>query len=68
MSNYRDELKKRDPGRVSATAIGGAFGCPGDYFHGAPVYEKVVCSPIKEQRCRRCWDAPYIGERWIADD
>ena len=65
---YRDELREKDPSRVSSLSLGGAYGCPGDYFFGAPRYEPCQCSPVKEKRCRACWDEPYAQERWTPDD
>lgn len=68
MTSYRDKLKEHDPDRVNSIATGGAFGCPGEYFFGAPGYERSRCFPIKEKRCRRCWGRPYAQERCIPVD
>lgn len=67
---YLDELREQEPSSVSHLYMGGAYGCPGDYFFGAPCYEREKCWPIKEKKCKRCWDETYAQERWIpvADD
>lgn len=66
--SYRDELKERNPGMVSDRHIGGAYGCPGEHFFGAPVFEKERCSPVKAKRCTECWGQPYAQERWTPGD
>ena len=65
---YRDELREKDPGSVSSEYVGGAHGCPGDYFFGAPGYEISRCQPILEKKCKRCWGETYAQERWTPDD
>ena len=65
---YRDELREKDPSMVSDWRIGGAYGCPGEHFIGAPCYEPCKCSPVKEKRCRACWGQPYAQERWSPGD
>jgi len=66
--SYRDELGRHEPDRVNAEFFGGAYGCPGCYFDGAPIDDHKSCRPLSAARCRDCWDKPYAQERWNPDD
>lgn len=61
---FRDELKKHEPSRVDNRLLGGAFGCPSDYFECTSSYDPNLCSPMLAIRCRACWSKPYAQERW----
>lgn len=65
---YLDELREKDPSRVNSLYGGGAYGCPGNYFFGAPAFERNTCWPMAEKRCEACWDETYAQERWTPDD
>ena len=65
---YKDELKEKDPSSLLDRYIGGVNGCPGDYFFGAPVFDRDQCSPLQDRRCRTCWAQPYAQERWCPND
>lgn len=60
--SYREELSGRELRRVDERCPGGAFGCPGDYFRGAPAAD---CRPIVKSRCNMCWGTAYQNEEWI---
>jgi len=61
-SSYREELKTREAKSVDERVPGGAFGCPGEYFRGAAVWDR--CAPLCV-RCQVCWSQTYKGEEWI---
>ena len=60
--SYREALRKREPEAVNEKFAGGAFGCPGEYFRGAPA---KMCRGDFRRRCGGCWDRPYAQEEWI---
>jgi hypothetical protein len=70
--SYRDELGSQQPERVNDEFFGGAYGCPGCYFDGAPIDDHLSggkkCRPLSTTRCRDCWDKPYQQERRRQDD
>ena len=60
--SYRYELGLREAQRVRGEFYGGAYGCPGEYFRGAPVQRNCE---IERMQCQRCWSRTYAGEEWI---
>lgn len=63
--SYREELRRREPGRIDPRYRGGAYGCPGDYFRGARAED---CRPVVRAQCEGCWEELYQDEEWIAYD
>ncbi len=61
-NSYRDELWVRQPQAVKDEFYGGAYGCPGEYFRGAPARN---CHSIERAQCERCWGGTYASEEWI---
>lgn len=61
-SSYREELKMREPQSVDERFAGGAFGCPGEYFRGAPGFAHGCGF---RERCEDCWNGHYANEEWI---
>ena len=64
-TSYRDELTARQALAVREEFYGGAYGCPGEYFRGAPAKN---CSSIRRERCEKCWSGIYQSEEWIPDE
>ena len=60
--SYREELRLREWRAVRREFCGGAYGCPGDYFRGAPADN---CKSELLQRCPRCLSKTYADEEWI---
>lgn len=63
--SFREALSIREPCAVDARCPGGAFGCPGDYFRGAPAAD---CRPLIKEQCDVCWAVDYQDEEWIDND
>lgn len=63
--SYREALRVREPRSVDERCPGGAFGCPGDYFRGAPAAD---CRPLIKRQCDVCWAVEYKDEEWIEND
>ena len=62
VQSYREVLETRAPHAVDERVPGGAFGCPGDYFRGAPAAD---CRPLIQGQCGVCWNGDYGNEEWI---
>ena len=60
-TSYRDELRVRQAQTVREEFYGGAYGCPGEYFRGAPGKN---CH-IRREQCEECWSGIYQSEEWI---
>lgn len=60
--SYRMELALREKQAVRAEYCGGAYGCPGEYFRGAPAEN---CRDGFPKRCDVCWSKSYADEEWI---
>ena len=60
--SYRDELGARQAQAVRREFFGGAYGCPGEYFRGAPARD---CRSVKRKACEECWSGIYQSEEWI---
>lgn len=60
--SYREELRLRERRAVRREYCGGAYGCPGDYFRGAP---SDNCRRDLSIRCPECWSRTYADEEWI---
>lgn len=63
--SYREELRRREPGRIDPRYRGGAYGCPGDYFRGARAED---CRSVQRAQCEDCWESEYKDEEWIKSD
>lgn len=61
-NSYRNELKLRERQAVREEYYGGAYGCPGEYFRGAPAEN---CRSDLRRRCQVCWSKTYADEEWI---
>ena len=61
-NSYREVLQRWEPEVVDERFTGGAFGCPGEYFRGAPL---ASCRSDLLRRCEDCWSRPYEDEEWI---
>lgn len=61
-NSYRDELRARESEAVREEFLGGAYGCPGEYFRGAPA---ANCQSGFRTRCQMCWSNVYADEEWI---
>ena len=55
---YREKLKIEHPELVDEDYIGGCFGCPGEYWKGAPNFS-TQCKKLGE--CSKCWDQTIPG-------
>lgn len=64
-TSYREELGTRQAQMVRTEFYGGAYGCPGEYFRGAPAGN---CRSIRRERCEECWSGIYQSEEWIPDE
>lgn len=60
--SYREELRLRERQAVRREFCGGAYGCPGDYFRGAP---SENCKRDLLRLCPICWSKTYADEEWI---
>ena len=60
--SYRDELGARQAQAVREEYYGGAYGCPGEYFRGAPARD---CRNVRRTMCEECWNGIYQSEEWI---
>lgn len=63
--SYRDVLRERERQAVREEYAGGAYGCPGEYFRGAPQED---CREGFRRRCRSCWNTAYADEEWIPSE
>lgn len=61
-NSYREELELRERQAVREEYHGGAYGCPGEYFRGAPAED---CRQGFRKRCHLCWSMAYADEEWI---
>lgn len=60
---YKDKLKDMCPNAVREAFTAGAYGCPGDWFVGAPAWDST-----KEcNQCVRCWKGIYKKEKYRKD-
>ena len=50
---YKERLKTENPEKVYEGAIGGCWGCPGDYWDGAPNW---LVQPCRNRDCTKCWN------------
>lgn len=57
---YREKLKQEYPAAVGGRHAGGARGCPGTYWDGAPVPSKCYHDWTKD--CTLCWDTEIPPE------
>ena len=54
---YREKLKQENPAAVDPKWIGGCQGCPGTYWHGAPIKDSGNCpAQTRFRGCAFCWD------------
>ena len=60
--SYREELELREKQAVRWEYCGGAYGCPGEYFRGAPAER---CRGFFPKQCSACWSKVYADEEWI---
>ena len=63
---YREMLQRDHPDLVDGNCWGGCYGCPGDYYKGAPIVDEQ-CDADNEV-CTRCWDTEAPGSVTIRCD
>lgn len=64
----KEKLAKENPYAIADKALGGCWGCPGDYFDGYETcqydnYDDRTCDvAITPDNCKRCWEREYPEE------